>query len=122
MDGLYWVGDPPTLVRCGFLAGCCAVVLVRSLLPKEGEGDSKVGNSALDDFYTFRRNYLCGYLPAMLADWMMGAHVYTLYSFYGYTMHEIGLLFIAGFGSSMVFGTVIGGMADQYGRKKLCQW
>jgi hypothetical protein len=37
-------------------------------------------------------------------------------------MDQIGLLFIAGFGSSMVFGTVIGAMADQFGRKKLCVW
>ena len=115
--------DPNMLTRGGFLAGCCVVALLRSLLPKEDEGgDLKVGKSDLDAFRTLRWNYLCGYLPAMLADWMMGAHVYTLYSVYGYSMHEIGLLFIAGFGSSMVFGTYIGGMADQYGRKRLCLW
>ena len=31
-----------------------------------------------------------------------------------------GMLFIVGFGSSMVFGTVVGSAADKYGRKKLC--
>ena len=44
---------------------------------------------------------------------MMGAHVYTLYADYGYSMTEIGMLFIAGFGSSMMFGTYIGSMADK---------
>jgi MFS family permease len=38
----------------------------------------------------------------------------------GFTQQEIAELFVCGFGSSMIFGTFIGGMADKYGRKKLC--
>ncbi len=33
---------------------------------------------------------------------------------------QIGQLFIAGFGSSMVFGTIVGSLADRYGRKLNC--
>ena len=37
---------------------------------------------------------------------------------YGYSQHDIAVLFVAGFGSSMVFGSFIGGMADSCGRRK----
>ena len=43
---------------------------------------------------------------------------YALYDEYGYSQHLIAVLFVAGFGSSMVFGSFIGGMADACGRRK----
>ena len=46
-------------------------------------------------------------------DWLQGPYVYALYQHYGYQVGDIGRLFIAGFGSSMVFGTIAGSMADQ---------
>ena len=64
------------------------------------------------------RKYLVVYLLAAAADWLQGPYVYALYDAYGYSQHEIAVLFVAGFGSSMVFGSFIGGMADQGGRKK----
>lgn len=36
----------------------------------------------------------------------------------GYGVGDIGKLFIAGFGASLLFGTVVGSLADKYGRKK----
>lgn len=50
----------------------------------------------------------------MLAgDWLQGPYVYFLYSQYGFGKGDIGRLFIAGFGSSMVFGTIVGSLADK---------
>lgn len=46
-------------------------------------------------------------------DWLQGPYVYYLYSTYGYGKGEIGQLFIAGFGSSMLFGTIVGSLADK---------
>jgi hypothetical protein len=46
-------------------------------------------------------------------DWLQGPYVYALYSFYGFGVKDIGRLFIAGFGSSMVFGTIVGSLADK---------
>ncbi|CAI7776683.1 unnamed protein product [Closterium sp. NIES-54] len=43
-------------------------------------------------------------------DWLQGPYVYALYQHYGYDKGDIGRLFIAGFGSSMVFGTITWGM------------
>lgn len=39
--------------------------------------------------------------------------MYALYEYYGYEVGDIGRLFIAGFGSSMVFGTIAGSLADK---------
>merc|ERR1712216_1028955 len=52
----------------------------------------------------------------MAGDWLQGPYVYALYQHYGYSTGDIGKPFI-GFGSSMIFGTVVGSMADKYGRK-----
>lgn len=44
--------------------------------------------------------------------------MYALYQTYGYSQGTIGRLFIAGFGSSMIFGTFAGALADRHGRKR----
>lgn len=72
------------------------------------------------DFQRFQRLYLTVYLVMMAADWLQGPYVYALYSHYGFSIGEIAMLFIVGFGSSLLFGTVVGSMSDKYGRKKLC--
>ncbi|MBA0645873.1 hypothetical protein Goklo_013911, partial [Gossypium klotzschianum] len=53
-------------------------------------------------------------------DWLQGPYVYYLYSTYGFGKGEIGQLFIAGFGSSMLFGTIVGSLADKQGRRRAC--
>ena len=63
------------------------------------------------------KRYLIVYLLATLSDWLQGPYVYALYSEYGYSQYNIAVLFVAGFGSSMVFGSFVGGMADWGGRR-----
>lgn len=69
-------------------------------------------------FKSFQRKYLIVYLVGMLADWLQGPYVYALYASYGFTQGDIAMLFTAGFGSSALFGTVIGSLADRMGRRK----
>ncbi|XP_047315721.1 molybdate-anion transporter-like [Impatiens glandulifera] len=71
-------------------------------------------------FNAFKNNYLLIYSLMMAGDWLQGPYVYYLYSVYGFTKGEIGQLFIAGFGSSMLFGTIVGSLADKQGRKRAC--
>ena len=59
-------------------------------------------------------------IDSKAGDWLQGPYVYALYQHYGFDKGSIGRLFVAGFGSSMVFGTFVGGMADKYGRKLAC--
>ncbi|CAI0441797.1 unnamed protein product [Linum tenue] len=71
-------------------------------------------------FNSFKNNYLVVYSLMMAGDWLQGPYVYYLYSQYGYGKGDIGQLFIAGFGSSMLFGTIVGSLADKQGRKRAC--
>ncbi|KAL6280689.1 hypothetical protein ACE6H2_017570 [Prunus campanulata] len=71
-------------------------------------------------FNDFKNNYLLIYSLMMAGDWLQGPYVYYLYSQYGFSKGDIGQLFIAGFGSSMLFGTVVGSLADKQGRKRAC--
>jgi predicted MFS family arabinose efflux permease len=56
----------------------------------------------------------------MFSDWLQGPYVYELYVSYGFNQAQIAELFVCGFGSSMVVGTFIGGLADKFGRKAMC--
>ncbi|KAL1822309.1 hypothetical protein DCAR_0310137 [Daucus carota subsp. sativus] len=71
-------------------------------------------------FNSFKNNYLVVYSLMMAGDWLQGPYVYYLYTTYGYGKGDIGQLFIAGFGSSMLFGTIVGSLADKQGRKRAC--
>jgi hypothetical protein len=64
------------------------------------------------EFKKFQQNYIAVFLLMMAADWLQGPYVYALYKHYGFNISEIGQLFIMGFGASLVFGTIVGSMAD----------
>ena len=68
-------------------------------------------------FRSFQLNYLAVYLIVMLADWLQGPNMYTLYTSYGV---DVGTLFITGFLSSAIFGTFLGVYVDSWGRKFGC--
>lgn len=72
------------------------------------------------EFNQFQRNYLIVYSLSMFADWIQGPYIYELYVSYGYSEEHIASLFVAGFASSLLFGTFIGGIGDIFGRKKMC--
>jgi hypothetical protein len=68
-------------------------------------------------FHLFQLQYLSVYFTVMLADWLQGTNMYTLYSSYGV---NIGALFLTGFLSSAVFGTFLGIYVDTWGRRFGC--
>lgn len=96
------------------LFGVLASVLLGLELSKNNK-DRIVTSQA---FNSFKNNYLIVYSLMMAGDWLQGPYVYYLYSVYGFGKGEIGHLFIAGFGSSMLFGTIVGSLADKQGRKR----
>lgn len=101
------------------LAGVCIAVRVAQHLEetKEAKAGAAGATARPSDFNAFQLNYLAVYLLAVMADWLQGPYVYALYTEYGFEKQAIGQLFIAGFGSSAVFGTFVGSVADKYGRK-----
>lgn len=105
----------------GSFIGCSIVVLVLQIMSRNnGSSEKSTALSANPKFVSFQRIYLFAFLLAMFADWLQGPYVYELYVSYGFTQMEIAELFVCGFGSSMIFGTCVGGLADKLGRKLMC--
>eukprot|EP00742_Colponemidia_sp_Colp-10_P000612 GILJ01000670.1.p1 GENE.GILJ01000670.1~~GILJ01000670.1.p1 ORF type:complete len:467 (-),score=77.70 GILJ01000670.1:169-1533(-) len=96
------------------------VLLCAYLQRRQHNGAQSATEETSPQFKKFQSNYLLVYFVMMMADWMQGPYVYALYREYNFSPGTIGLLFIAGFGSSMVFGTIVGSAADKYGRKMIC--
>lgn len=69
-------------------------------------------------FRRFRFIFLASWALAVSADWLQGPYVYALYASFGYEKTDIDKLFVAGFGSSMLFGPFAGSLADAWGRKR----
>ena len=79
-----------------------------------GEKTHKVLHKEFDGF---RRKYMTVYAVIMLADWMQGTHMYTLYLSYGV---NISALFLTGFLSGAIFAPFLGSAVDKFGRKRAC--
>lgn len=112
---------PFTLVFVGSVLLNLVVTFRASDYYRKCHGTAVDEKTAMDetkgDWERLLRRYLFVYLLATLSDWLQGPYVYALYADYGYSQHDIAVLFVAGFGSSMVFGSFIGGMADWGGRR-----
>lgn len=84
------------------------------------KSDKVNGKSNADlrkEFDSFRRKYIIVYLVIMLADWMQGTHMYTLYLSYNV---NISALFLTGFLSGALFAPFLGSAVDKFGRKRSC--
>jgi len=99
-----------------FLVGACVLLNLRDFFYKKESSDISKNVA----FLAFRNSYVLVYCFMMAGDWLQGPYVFSLYQHYGFSVNQIGLLFIAGFGSSLVFGTFVGSLADRIGRKKAC--
>jgi len=97
-----------------FMLAAVAVYLVYS------NHKQKAIPSTSTTFKYFQLRFLPCYYLMTASDWLQGPYVYALYNAYGFSMGEIGWLFIAGFASSMLMGTFVGGLADTVGRKRIC--
>ena len=85
---------------------------------KKGEAQKHHhSHELLNKFYSFRQKYTTVYLVIMLADWMQGTHMYTLYMSYGV---NISALFLTGFLSGGIFAPFLGSFVDKFGRKRSC--
>jgi MFS family permease len=107
---------PRELIYGSIILGLVAAVAVMSTDSKQLSGITNLF-SGQDKLARFQRLYLPGFLLAMLADWLQGPFVYALYQGYGIDREHNGYLFVAGFGSSAVVGTVVGSLADRFGRR-----
>uniref|UniRef100_A0A452YN22 Major facilitator superfamily (MFS) profile domain-containing protein n=1 Tax=Aegilops tauschii subsp. strangulata TaxID=200361 RepID=A0A452YN22_AEGTS len=89
-------------------------------LPPPNSPRSEPGRRNAGSSLDFLMSESCAGGGGAAGDWLQGPYVYYLYSQYGFDKGDIGRLFIAGFGSSMLFGTIVGSLADKQGRKRAC--
>jgi len=82
-------------------------------------GDEKKINVSNINFKSFQKSFFLVYFLALLGDWLQGPYVYQLYAYYGFKESWIAILYIAGFASSVIFGTCTGPLADIWGRRKM---
>lgn len=101
----------------GLCAGLCAFL---QYYARNQTSSGGAANASTNRFLLFQRNYLLVFLLAMFSDWLQGPYVYELYVSYGFDRGAISELFVCGFGSSMIVGTFVGGLADKLGRKTMC--
>lgn len=113
------------VLSAGFVLGCVTLgVVVTGVLIFVDEHSISMFKdlfTSRSDLSSFQRTYLLVYLTCMMADWLQGPFVYALYESYGFSRGDNAALFVAGFGSSFIFGTFIGSLADKFGRKKFTQ-
>lgn len=91
---------------------------VNQLAKKTDQQKQSVSNA---NFLKFQRSFFVVYFLALFGDWLQGPYVYKLYHYYGYKEAEIAVLYVAGFASSVVFGTATGPLADLVGRRRVAQ-
>jgi len=115
------------LIMTAFLA--ITLIVTQFLFLPQDELEEKSGASRKEnketasgvtlkkEFDQFRRKYILVYLVIMLADWMQGTHMYTLYLSYNV---NVSALFITGFLSGAIFAPFLGSFVDKLGRKNSC--
>ncbi len=62
----------------------------------EGESEYAMHARTEASYRQLRNTYLCVYSLAAFGDWIQGGFLYALYAEYGYTMRQIGLIFVVG--------------------------
>ena len=101
---------------------CCVLLIVSvpeilGVLLSNDKNVLELAGKRTSEFRLFQTQYLTVFLIIMLADWLQGTNMYTLYASYGV---NIGNLFLTGFLSSAIFGTFLGIFVDRWGRRLGC--
>eukprot|EP00929_Paragymnodinium_shiwhaense_P111735 TRINITY_DN80023_c0_g1_i1.p1 TRINITY_DN80023_c0_g1~~TRINITY_DN80023_c0_g1_i1.p1 ORF type:complete len:491 (-),score=87.25 TRINITY_DN80023_c0_g1_i1:406-1878(-) len=110
-----------TCVLGAALASCFALASVwRGHLADVQNGHASSGANARRCLRRLQLRYFAGYGAAVFSDWLQGAYFYAVYEGYGFSRPAIQALFVVGFGSSALLGTVVGSQADRFGRKAFC--
>lgn len=81
-------------------------------------GDNRAQHEAV--YRRLRNLYLSVYACATFGDWIQGGFLYALYAEYGYTMRQIGLIFVVGYGSAATVGTYVSALGDTRGHRRNC--
>ncbi len=109
----------PQYLPYAYYAAWIAATAIAALAAKKAQRVSSEDNALAENkscdkaFKAFQNNYLLVYIIMMGADWFQGPYMYALYDSYGYSIEQIGTLFLMGFGASLVAGPLVGAAADK---------
>ena len=103
-------------------SGCILLLFILLAIKSRSTGDSSdnLKGESVEDVSEFKRRYLIPYVLATFTDWIQGPYQFKVYLEYELTEADIGLLYVAGFGSSLVCGTFTASLADRIGRRNGC--
>jgi MFS family permease len=117
-----------TLLLVSFKACCVMWVIARRTKHADDDyanydnslrgGDDRARHELV--YRRLRNLYLSVYACATFGDWIQGGFLYALYAEYGYSMHEIGLIFVVGYGSAATIGTYVSALGDTGGHRRNC--
>ena len=99
-------------LTAGVLVWAVASTLSRQRAASLAAGDEATQSQAEREEATYvklRNRYISVYALATFGDWIQGGYLYALYAEYGFSMREIALIFVAGYGSAATLGTYVGG-------------
>jgi hypothetical protein len=94
-----------------------------SLLNKQGIEKRRVEHTTKlnADQKKLRKLFLYGSFITKTATWLKAPYIFSLYNrLHGFTRPEIGFLLIVENITSLVFGPIIGNLADTFGNKNFC--
>ena len=99
-----------------------SVFLGQRLKGAAAAADTQATAAVRREFHSFQHSYLAVFVAVMLADWLQGTHMYTLYTKYQQenAAVSVGALFFTGFLAAGLLGTFTGPFVDRYGRKRAC--
>jgi len=119
-----WVDKREWAVACfAALSGCALACAIARTVYDRSVTRQHAADARAAEFAKLQRSYLAVYVVIMLADWMQGTHMYTLYTAYAQeegSSVSVGTLFFSGFLAAGVLGTFTGPLVDRYGRKRAC--
>jgi len=70
---------------------------------------------------SLRLRYLLGYLCTRASIWSKAPYIYLLFNkLHGFSISEIGILYIIDAVCALIFGPITGDLADKYGRRLFC--
>ncbi|XP_072261992.1 molybdate-anion transporter [Pyxicephalus adspersus] len=102
------------LVLLGLLA-LWVVLEFSACHSKTSTTSSALGNPA---FRKFQHDFFRAYFPALAADWLQGPYLYKLYQHYHFLEGQIAIIYVCGFGATVLSGLVSGPLTARLGRRK----
>eukprot|EP00164_Ancoracysta_twista_P007575 GFYU01010780.1.p1 GENE.GFYU01010780.1~~GFYU01010780.1.p1 ORF type:complete len:577 (-),score=112.46 GFYU01010780.1:188-1918(-) len=133
---VFWSGALLSAVLFGIEFWMSRRQTTKASSPKEGAASTASGKDPCKDttkvdtddadsknpeFSRFQKMFLAVFLMSTFSDWIQGPYIYALYDGYGFDPADIKILFVTGYISGLVFGSMAGSLADTIGRKRSCQ-